>query len=1231
MFKRPSRMPSMTAGILLNNRYRLEEELGEGGAGIVYRATDEELGRTVAIKLLTDRGGMAADKLKRFRSEARSVARLNHPHIITLFDYAETEEGWPYLVMEYIPGQDLWALDNSYSPDLMPFAESLPIIDSILAALEYSHRHEVIHRDLKPENVMITPDNQVKVMDFGLARIQGQSRLTQDGLVAGTASYLAPELALGEGGDHRVDLYAMGVIMYELLTGRRPFSGEDPLTIISQHIHAPVVPPQHYNPNIPDDLQAIILKLLAKQPLERYAAAAEVRQALAPVLTRLRGGMLDEETAGYLPKQMLALEATASHQILLDRIAQGKMIGRDDELAELKRRWDLARLGEPDIESLALISGEAGIGKNRLLRELQVYANLRDGYILHGIAREQDIGTPYAIFANALRNYVREQSANVLRRQTPDFIAGEVVKLAPQLAEKIGYIPANPPLEPEAERARLMEQVSKFILNMAHEQPTLLVLTDLHFADAGSLDILQTLICQATAVPLLIAGTYQDVGLSYAHPINQLISTLESNELLHRLALRRLSPGMVKQMLEALLGDIVSEQFSHSIYRATEGNPLFIEEVIKNLATDGQLILREGHWAQRDTGVLHVPGSIKSVLGGRLERVKKPTLELLQLAAVIGRGFSLDLLAEASALDEETIQWAIEEALRFQLIEVSQIFDRPAHLTDRGINIHYQFQHALIRETLYEELRPLRRRQLHRKVAAAMEQLTAAEVIEPAPAALAHHLIAGAQDEKAVPYLCRAGEAAYRVYANAEAVDYFEQAQEILEDTAPDLNNDELEANLGQQFELLRHSRQIFNFLGNRKRELNVLEKMLAVAEDMGDKQRWVEAMSRQATYHWEVGKLNQAESIARQGLKVAQENGDRRGELYCMEQIARVLWTRRNPNSMSFAAEALMIAQDLGDRRHEGRLNELVGHIYSDTLNDPERAALYYDQALKICRETGNRINETWTLWGMGGLALLVDDYTKAMQYYQQAKKISENMGASLQVGWDLYHMGDAWYNLGNYGHALDHYQQAQVIFNTSNHQRGQIYALISLGLVAMANAQPNEAGTFLEQALQRAEERNDLTLILRSYQALATYYRLLGGEENLTNAVRLSNRIIKLTAEGGHYEHELLGHYLRGASFYELRDLTEARKSSSIAVDRLEQLTYLHSPQISTAEIYFGHNRILNTLGQAGPAQVYLQKAYAETMRKANLIADPQQRRDFLHNVPINRTIVTQAGPER
>jgi serine/threonine protein kinase/tetratricopeptide (TPR) repeat protein len=1223
MFKRQPKQPIIAVGALLDDRYRLLNQLGQGGAGVIYKAEDEQLNRIVALKVLSgDGSGMAADKLERFRSEARSVARLNHPNIVTLYDYAE-QEAQPYLVLEYVPGQDLWELDNSYAPNLMPLPQSLAIIDGILAALEYSHAHQVIHRDLKPENVMITPEAQVKVMDFGLARIQGQSRLTQEGLVAGTASYLAPELALGEPGDHRVDLYALGVMMYELLTGRLPFSGDDPLTIISQHIHAPIVPPQRYNPNISNELQAIILKLMAKHASERYANAADVRRDLAPILAFYRG---EQPVGDSETPQPPSVKSDTTHQAILERIGRGKMIGREVELAELKRRWDLVRRAEPGLEPVLLVSGESGIGKTRLLRELEVYAGLRNGYVLRATAREADAGTPYALIASAVRSYINEQSIPVLRRQAPGFIAGEVVKLAPQLAEKLGYIQPNPALGPEAERARLLEQVSKFVLNMTLERPTLLLLDDLHFADPGSLDIIETLAHNTAGQPLLIAGAYRDVAVGYSTPINHHIAAMAATHLAHRVQLRRLPESAVQQMLEALLGDPVNPEFTQTLYNITEGNPLFVEEVVKSLALDGQIVLREGHWEQRPSAQLHVPGSVKSVLGARLKRIKKSTLELLQLAATIGRHFSLDLFAAASPYREEVIEAAFEEAFLYQLIEVSKIVDTPS---SADINVYYQFEHAVIRETLYEELRPLRRRQLHRRVAAAMEKLSDGHLSEN-PAVLAFHFIAGAQDEKAVPYLCQAGDQARQVHANAEAADYFSQAREILEDVAVDLPDETLRANLVERYQLLNQERGVLSLMSDRNRELAALEAMQEVAQALNDQTRWVEVHSRLAMYYWQVGRLNTAEEIARQALAVAQDNQDRRGEQYSLEQIARVLWTRRDADSMTYATQALVIAQDLGDRRREGRLTELIGHIYTDTLHDPGRAAIYFEQALAICRETGNRLEEAWTLWGMGGLAQFVNDYPLALQRYSEAKAIAETLGATLQVGWDVYDMGNAWYNLGNYEQAIQHIEQAQVIFNSSNHVRGKIYALISLGLIFMATDQLESAIIYLEQALRQAEERQESTLKFPSYQALAAYYQRLGDEDSLTHAIRLSNDIIKQAAGSNHYENELLGHYLRAVSLYQLREFDQALASSSFAIKQLERLTYLHSIQISPAEIYFGHSQILAALGQREDAQTYLHTAYTETMRKANLITAESLRRDFLHNIPINRQIL-RANPSQ
>ena len=271
----------MSAGRLLGDRYQVGEVLGYGGMAEVHRGRDLRLGRDVAIKML--RTDLARDETFqiRFRREAQNAASLNHPAIVAVYDTGEekapTGETIPFIVMEFVNGHTLKEVLGA-DGRLMP-RRALEITADICAALEFSHRHGIIHRDIKPGNVMLTQTGQVKVMDFGIARAlaSGASTMTQTSAVIGTAQYLSPEQARGEPVDARSDVYATGCVLYELLVGQPPFVGDNPVSVAYQHVREEPRPPSASNREVSPDVDAIVLKALAKNRANRYQSAAEMR------------------------------------------------------------------------------------------------------------------------------------------------------------------------------------------------------------------------------------------------------------------------------------------------------------------------------------------------------------------------------------------------------------------------------------------------------------------------------------------------------------------------------------------------------------------------------------------------------------------------------------------------------------------------------------------------------------------------------------------------------------------------------------------------------------------------------------------------------------------------------------------------------------------------------------------------------------------------------------------
>src|SRR4051794_16974765 len=270
----------MSQSTVFNGRYELHRRIARGGMADVFLARDQLLDRPVAVKVLFPEYAADPAFVVRFRREAQSAANLNHPNIVSVYDWGQ-EQGTYFIVMEYVEGRSLADIIKAEGP-LHP-QRAAEIASDMAAALGFAHRNGMIHRDVKPGNVLISPTGQVKVADFGIARALGASaddNLTQAGSVMGTATYFSPEQAQGLSLDPRSDLYALGVVLYEMVTGGPPFTGDNPVAIAYKHVQEQPTPPRQVNPDVPVALEAIILKLIAKTPGARYASADEVRADL---------------------------------------------------------------------------------------------------------------------------------------------------------------------------------------------------------------------------------------------------------------------------------------------------------------------------------------------------------------------------------------------------------------------------------------------------------------------------------------------------------------------------------------------------------------------------------------------------------------------------------------------------------------------------------------------------------------------------------------------------------------------------------------------------------------------------------------------------------------------------------------------------------------------------------------------------------------------------------------
>ena len=661
-------------------------------------------------------------------------------------------------------------------------------------------------------------------------------------------------------------------------------------------------------------------------------------------------------------------EETAAAPALLERTP---FVGRQVERAELRRLLDQAVRGHG---TLVMIGGEPGVGKTRLAEELAAEARQRGLLALTGHCYEMAEAPPYIPFVEMLEATARIVPAAALREALGD-AAPEVAKLVPELRRLFPDIAAPLELPPEQERRYLFNSMQEFMDRAGRAQPLFLVLEDLHWADDSTMLLLQHIAQRLQEMPVLIVGTYRDVELDVARPLARALEEFLRQRLAYDLALKRLPQDAVEAMLRALTGQEPPPSLVQVVYSETEGNPFFVEEVFKHLVEEGKLFDVQGRW-RRDLSIrdLHVPRSVRLVIGRRLERMREECRRVLTTAAVIGRGFSFDLLEALGEVDTDVLLDAVDEAERAHLITA----------TSDGPEDRFTFAHELIRQTLLSGVSSPRRRRLHLRVVEAMERVYAGALEEHA-AGLAHHLDqagAAADPRKTVRYLTLAGERAMAAAAFEDALRHYESALSL-----QPTDDRRVRADLLYKRGLARRS------LGRWEEALIDWHEALAAYDEMGD----AEAVGRicyemSVQFIW-AARPEKAMETARHGLMTL---GERVSVDRC-RLLTRAGLTLSGAGYYTAAdnmlTQAMAIAEQLGDQRLLGTV--LVGKAFNHCFHMEMPEAVDSGlQAAELLRSVGDLWELTRALWGTQLTLLLLCRFEEVAEAGDELEPLATRLG---------------------------------------------------------------------------------------------------------------------------------------------------------------------------------------------------------------------------------------------
>jgi len=971
--------------------YDLIRKLGQGGMAEVYEAIDNRTKQHVAMKFMLPHHASDPAARTRFLREAKTGMQLDHPGIVRVLDTDE-HKGQPYIVMELVKGK---TLDTIMKKEHLPLSQIITIGQQIADALAHAHKIGIVHRDISPRNIMLSK-NTIKVMDFGLAKVMDTTTLTRDYAILGTFYYMSPEQAVGDAIDSRSDIFSLGVVLYQMLTGRQPFTGEHAGAIIHALLYTEPTRIRDIEHKLPSEVEQVVLKALQKKPDNRYQSALDMKSDLEKLDEILHGKAVN----------LIASDITIEEVFEKHRGIYSALIGRDQELYHLEEYMTNMLNGTG---SAVLVSGEAGIGKSRLVWELGHDAEKRGVRYLRGKC-VQHANIPYQPIVEALRQYftfkevhdthslnkyIRSQAKHLQYRK--DIVAALVLQ---QSLEDLNII----------NKEQLWDTASEITKMIATDRPVVMHLDDLHWADAQTLDMLTSITRSTADTRVLLIGTFRPEDIADAkHPLRILLKPRNTNTLFHEIPLRRLDETGTKNIIASVFENSqFTKGFTKSIHQETEGNPLFVLEVLKLLRDENIITRYNSGWRlSSETIEIHIPKTVTEVIRRRIQRLNKDERELIELAAVDGISFNSDTVIHCLAQPRVAILRSLQN------LESSHNL---IHATKHG----YQFDHVKIKDVIYDSLIPELRKEYHKIIGTYLEDKYRDK--EEYAGRIAYHLMTTGRKADAVPFLLHAGQHSYRLYAIDETLKYVNKGIHLLELYGKQKTTKEQQS-IAWELYYLRANLRLH--LGMYRESIDDHKQQIRIARSSGAKKELAMALEAAGHNSIFIGHYKQAHEFHKRALHVLKKHPDKLTEASILDNMAKACrrqyehakavrlskkayklglqekhswtivrslwimgiaywWWGRFNEAMKASRQALTLAQKSKIRPYTGYINNLIGLIYLD-MADTHRAYHHLMRSMRILQRIGDRDCLPSVMTNLGCIFRHLANFEKAQSYFKE------------------------------------------------------------------------------------------------------------------------------------------------------------------------------------------------------------------------------------------------------